>query len=106
MRVGKEKWKMESGKTFIRSFHFPFSILILLLVLSGCKHKQDEGGAATPQAIDYTKVETPAFSADSAYAYVEAQLAFGNRIPGSKAWQQCAQWLQSQMARWCDTVRV
>lgn len=106
MRVGKEKWKMESGKTFIRSFHFPFSVLILLLVLSGCKHKQDEGGAATPQAIDYTKVETPAFSADSVYAYVEAQLAFGNRIPGSKAWQQCAQWLQSQMARWCDTVRV
>lgn len=58
------------------------------------------------QGIDYTQVSVPDFSTDSAYAYVEAQLAFGNRIPGSKGWSQCADWLVKQMGRWCDTVIV
>ena len=58
------------------------------------------------QGIDYTQVAVPDFSTDSAYAYVEAQLAFGNRIPGSKGWSQCADWLVKQMCRWCDTVIV
>ena len=76
-------------------------------MLAGCKHKT-EGGADTgsANAIDYTQVDVPRFSADSAYAYVERQLSFGNRIPGSKGWQQCAQWIERQMGRWCDTVMV
>lgn len=75
-----------------------------MLVLAGCKHKQETPAAS--QAIDYTQVAIPDFSADSAYHYVEAQLAFGNRIPGSRSWQQCADWLATQMQRWCDTVVV
>lgn len=80
-------------------------IAACLLVLAGCKHKQAEVPAAS-QGIDYAQVAVPAFNADSAYAYVKAQLAFGNRIPGSRGWQQCAQWLTTQMQRWCDTVVV
>ena len=75
-----------------------------LLLLAGCKHKQETGQA--PQALDYTGVAVPAFSADSAYRYTAEQLAFGNRIPGTKAWQQCADYLERQMRRWCDTVTV
>lgn len=80
-------------------------IAACLLVLAGCKHKQREP-AEVLQGIDYTQVAVPEFSADSAYAYVEAQLSFGNRIPGSKGWRQCAEWLAVQMRRWCDTVMV
>lgn len=76
-----------------------------MLLLAGCKNNN-----TTPEtsasAIDYTQVAVPAFSADSAFAFVEHQLAFGNRIPGSKGWQQCADWLAMQMRRWCDTVIV
>ncbi len=79
-------------------------IAACLLALAGCKHKQEV--PETLQGIDYTQVAVPKFSADSAYAYVEAQLAFGNRIPGSKGWRQCADWLLAQMSRWCDTVIV
>ena len=75
-----------------------------MLVLAGCKHKQEAPTAS--QATDYTQVAVPAFSADSAYRYVEAQLAFGNRIPGTKSWRNCADWLAAQMQRWCDTVIV
>ncbi len=76
-----------------------------MLLLAGCKNNN-----TTPEtsasALDYTQVAVPAFSADSAFAFVEHQLAFGNRIPGSKGWQQCADWLAMQMRRWCDTVIV
>ena len=75
-----------------------------LLVLAGCKHNQTETNAT--KAVDYQQVATPAFSADSAYAYVASQLAFGNRIPSTKAWRECAEWLTAQMRRWCDTVIV
>lgn len=75
-----------------------------MLVLAGCKHKQETPEVA--QGIDYTQVAVPSFSADSAYAFVEEQLAFGNRIPGSKGWRGCADWLAAQMRRWCDTVVV
>lgn len=76
-----------------------------MLVLAGCNHKPQEA-SETSSTIDYTQVAVPDFSADSAYAFVEHQLSFGNRIPGSKGWSQCAQWLEAQMRRWCDTVIV
>ena len=75
-----------------------------LLVLAGCKHKQTERQPL--QSVDYTQVAVPAFEADSAYRYVAEQLAFGNRIPGTKAWERCADYLTEQMSRWCDTVIV
>ena len=76
-----------------------------MLALAGCKNNQQKPDSAL-DAIDYTQVQSPEFSADSAYAYVENQLAFGNRIPGSKAWQQCADYLTAKMQHWCDTVIV
>lgn len=75
-----------------------------LLALAGCKHSTTTAPASP--AVDYTQVATPSFSADTAYAYVAAQLGFGNRIPGSTAWSRCAEWIESQMERWCDTVVV
>ena len=44
-----------------------------------------------------TTVERPDFSADSAYAYIERQMAFGPRVPNSAAHMQCAVWLIEQL---------
>ena len=41
--------------------------------------------------------ERPAFSSDSAYAYIERQMAFGPRVPNSAAHMQCAVWLIEQL---------
>lgn len=57
-------------------------------------------------ATDYTQVAVPLFCADSAYRYTAEQMAFGNRVPGTAAWQRCGDYLASQMRRWCDTVVV
>ncbi len=40
------------------------------------------------------------FSADSAYSYIAQQLAFGARVPGTLAHQQCGDWLVGQLARY------
>ena len=40
-----------------------------------------------------------AFSADSAYTYIAQQLAFGARVPGTKAHEACGDWLVSELAR-------
>lgn len=61
---------------------------------------------ADSPTIDYSQVAIPAFNADSAYQYVADQLAYGYRIPGTKAQSECANYLARQMRRWCDTVIV
>lgn len=42
-------------------------------------------------------VSRPSFSSDSAYAYIERQMAFGPRVPNSNAHMQCAVWLIEQL---------
>ena len=43
------------------------------------------------------QIERPAFSADSAYTYIEHQMAFGPRVPNSEAHTRCAVWLIEQL---------
>ena len=48
----------------------------------------------------------PKFNADSAYAYIEQQVNFGPRVPGTEAHTACASWLETTMERFADTVIV
>ena len=51
-------------------------------------------------------VERPPFSADSAYAYIEAQMAFGPRVPNGKPHNDCAVWLMRQLRAYGATVEL
>lgn len=58
-------------------------------VLFGCTAKQQ------------SHRESPVvFAADSAYAYIQAQVDFGARVPGTYAHQQCRDWIMSQFQQW------
>ncbi|MDR1973085.1 MAG: M28 family peptidase [Bacteroidales bacterium] len=74
--------------------------LIMAFFLStffvGCK------SASTPVAV--ASVATSAFSADSAFSYVASQVAFGPRIPGSKAHLDCSVYLKNTLAKFADSV--
>lgn len=74
-------------------------------MLAGCKHKQSAPSPAAT-AVDYSRVAAPVFVADSALAYADAQLACGPRVPGSRGWERCAEYLQHQLGRWVDTLCV
>jgi glutaminyl-peptide cyclotransferase len=45
-----------------------------------------------------------AFDGDRAFFYLEAQVAFGPRVPGSSAHQQCLEYLQRELSYFADSV--
>lgn len=55
---------------------------------------------------DVVKMEAPTFDADSAYAFVDKQVAFGPRVPGTKAHAECADWLENKMKEYTQDVIV
>lgn len=74
-------------------------ILIYLTVigLASCGCSKPTTKAETTAAEQMTEI--PSFSADSAYANVARQVAFGPRIANSKAHEECAAWLASELRR-------
>ncbi len=48
----------------------------------------------------------PDFNADSAYRYIEQQLSFGPRIPGTPAHAACAEWMAAKFTALGATVTV
>lgn len=85
-----------------------FSTIFAALAIASCGcSKPDSQSAATAPVAQAKVLQTPEFSADSAYAYVERQVAFGPRVPGSEARTQCASWLASELRRHgADTVLI
>ncbi|MDR0789806.1 MAG: M28 family peptidase [Bacteroidales bacterium] len=81
-----------------------FSLIVLLSVLTLLACKKDKVEAIAN--VDYSKVEIPAFNADSAYHFVEKQCSFGSRTPNSEAHKLCGQYLIEFMQRYADTVYV
>jgi Zn-dependent M28 family amino/carboxypeptidase len=78
------------------------SVAALLL---SCNQQQKENPSSTNTENSAT-INIPLFDADSAYRYVEEQLAFGPRVPGTKEHKQCAEYLITKMKQWTDTVYI
>ena len=68
-------------------------------VSSGCG--SDDGRPGRNVGVNTTgdSVETPEFSGDSAYIYVERQVAFGPRVPNSVEHDNCGEWLADELRR-------
>lgn len=88
----------------------------ILLGLAGC------GGSETPQnapidaskwekpggddAADAERITPPAFNADSAYAFIDQQVAFGPRVPNTPGHTACGDWIASELERHGAEVTV
>ena len=70
-----------------------YIVLFLLLLFTACTKKQ-------------AVVSRPAFSADSAYAYIEKQMSYGPRVPNSKAHNDCAVWFIQTLRAQGATVEL
>lgn len=81
--------------------------LAVAVVLTSCG-EGSPGSTSPPQAETKTAAlaETPTFSADSAYAYVERQVAFGHRVPNSIGHRKCGDYLIDQLESFGATVSV
>jgi|TARA_B110000902_G_C14249689_1_gene565617 hypothetical protein len=74
----------------------------LLLAFYGCS---DSNMTGTKKPSTPTKASvTVKFDADSAYQYVQEQVDFGPRVPGTAAHANTAIYLQQKLAQFCDTA--
>jgi hypothetical protein len=69
-------------------------VLTATAVLQGCRREKKA------EQTDYQSIESnafegalPDFQADSAYAWIQKQVSFGPRIPGTKAHRDCGDWM-------------
>jgi hypothetical protein len=82
--------------------HFSRTLRLLLAIFplfAGCS---ESGGEAPLRE----KVDRPAFQADSAFALLQQQVAFGPRIPGQPGHQRQLEWMQEYLEARADTVIV
>ncbi len=79
------------------------SLSTLLVSCGNDKPKETAQTSETAAPVE-AAVKTPVFNADSAYALIGKQVAFGPRTPGSPAQKKCAELLQKELRNCCDTV--
>lgn len=73
-------------------------------ILKSCKGS----GASKIEAAENTATtpmqKAPDFSSDSAYKYIEKQVSFGPRIPGTAQHKACGDWIQNELKKYGATV--
>ena len=85
-------------------------ILLAIFVLSGVAvyFKSCQKNTSTempPQEVTVTLNPAPDFKADSAYAYIKAQVDFGPRIPNTKAHKACGDYLSAKLKQYgCEVI--
>ena len=79
------------------NFRLPLVALTVLLLATACSdNKTTETGTIEQPA---KLLKAPAFNADSAYAYTARQVAFGPRVPNSKAHVACGDYLVAKLKK-------
>lgn len=78
-----------------------YIFIAYMLVATAC---QSPTPTETPEV--QKSLYIPPFDADSAYAFVDKQVAFGPRVPNTTAHKACAIYLTNELMRFCDTVIV
>ena len=86
-------------------YNFIYLSLIISFLAYGCGNSENTANNNVEKTAS-VKVNIPDFNADSAYAYVAGQLAFGPRVPGSDAHSQCAAWLEGTLRRFSTSLEV
>ncbi|MGY6562526.1 MAG: M28 family peptidase [Luteibaculaceae bacterium] len=80
--------------------------LVLLLVTSFGLISCGDNNTSGLEDEKREKVILPIFNEDSAYAFVQKQVDFGPRVPGTKAHKACAEWLEQKMVEFGAEVIV
>ena len=84
---------------------FSIALIALGLFTYSCNAGSKETKSTNDGSVPTCSLQKAEFNADSAYSYVEAQVNFGPRIPGTSGHSQCAEYLVSDLKRHnADTV--
>ncbi len=76
-----------------------FAGLFLLLGISfSCQNNDSSSSNRKTETENKPEIIVPDFSADSAYSFIEKQLAFGPRVPNTAAHEACAKWMEEKLS--------
>lgn len=86
---------------------FLLPALALCLALTSCDNepKEDKKQPEQPVKVE-PRIYAPRFNADSAYKFIEKQVQFGPRNPGSKGHARTAEWLVAKLESYGFEVTV
>jgi len=71
----------------------------ITFALTACGSQGSKTKTIAPANTKTTKVVLPVFNADSAYHYVDKQVAFGPRVPNTAAHKACGSYLAQELRR-------
>lgn len=80
------------------------SLSLLALMAASCSSTARSSQNAADSVANNQQLPSVRFNADSAYSFVEAQCAFGPRVPGTAAHSRCGDYLVSQLKRFGANV--
>lgn len=77
---------------------FKINLLLVVFLASflSCKNDGTEPNTSS-NTVTIEAPTVPRFNRDSAYAYIQKQVDFGPRVPGSAAHQACKEWIVAKM---------
>ena len=84
-------------KKCILNLSFLLTVSVLFL---GCENKNQKQEKANVQKIRISAK----FNSDSAFNFIQRQVDFGPRVPGSSAHDQTAVYLEKKLVEYCDTA--
>ena len=70
-------------------------LFLLSMMMFACKTDSNSKVSETPKSS--TPIKVPGFSGDEAYAYIEKQLSFGYRVPGTESHVACKDWMAAEL---------
>jgi glutaminyl-peptide cyclotransferase len=76
------------------------SILLLaftLLSLAACNNDTGKDTTFQQKPLQVKKIPAPEFNQDSAYVFIQTQVDFGPRVPGTTAHAKCAEYISSRL---------
>jgi hypothetical protein len=93
----------------VKKFSLQLFILALLASLTACNNSKSDPAPTSPDPVtpaQPVRVEVPAFDADRAYAYIEQQVAFGPRVPGTPEHTRARQWMAEELEKYAGEGNV
>ncbi|MEY2924369.1 MAG: hypothetical protein RLZZ337_917 [Bacteroidota bacterium] len=86
----------------MKAFNIFIALFIFGSIWAGCKEPSKGGNDNPVNTPSKPKFEVK-FDADSAFSFIQKQVDFGPRVPGSMSHGMCATYLQNKLAAYCDT---
>src|SRR4051812_43782213 len=104
--ISRRSFTIKPTFYFMRQYKI-YSLLFIAIFLGSCGTETNTPPAENKvKTVEVQKIPTPDFNADSAYAYVKAQVDFGPRIPGTSAHEKCSDYLVAKLKSFGFTVTV